>query len=73
MKVSVSLPVEDVEFLDEYASRHGYGSRSAALHKAVRVLKSAALSAAYEDAWREWESQGDSSLWETTAGDGLSS
>jgi Arc/MetJ-type ribon-helix-helix transcriptional regulator len=71
MKVSVSLPKEDVEFLDDYAIRHGYESRSAAVHKAVRVLRSAALGAAYEDAWREWEG-GDAGLWEATAADGLS-
>ena len=32
MKVSVSLPEEDVEFLDEYAASQG-GSRSAVVHK----------------------------------------
>ena len=29
MKISVSLPDEDVEFLDEYAKSPGIGSRSA--------------------------------------------
>ena len=31
MKLSVSLPDEDVEFLDRYAAEHGIGSRSAAV------------------------------------------
>ena len=35
MKVSVSLPDEDVEYLDAYAQTQGLDSRSAALQKAV--------------------------------------
>ena len=35
MKVSVSLPDEDVEYLDAYAETQGLGSRSAALLKAA--------------------------------------
>ena len=41
MKISVSLPDEDVEFLDSYAESQGYGSRSAVVHTAVRLLRSA--------------------------------
>ena len=72
MKVSVSLPGEDVEFLDEYARQQGYQSRSAVLHKAVRLLRASGLSGAYEDAWREWADRGETELWETTTADGLS-
>ncbi len=71
MKVSVSLPGEDVEFLDEYAKKQGYESRSAVLHKAVRLLRATELSAAYENAWREWEDSGDAEVWESTSADGL--
>ncbi|MGQ0850035.1 MAG: ribbon-helix-helix domain-containing protein, partial [Actinomycetota bacterium] len=39
MKLSVSLPDEDVEFLDQYAQTQGYESRSAVVHKAVRLLR----------------------------------
>jgi len=39
MKLSVSLPDEDVVFLDAYAAEQGFTSRSAVLHKAVRVLR----------------------------------
>lgn len=70
MKVSISLPDEDVEFLDTYAQREGFASRSAVLHKAVRLLRAAELGAAYEDAWSEWDATGDGALWETTAADG---
>jgi Arc/MetJ-type ribon-helix-helix transcriptional regulator len=70
MKVSVSLPDEDVEFLDTYAERRGFASRSAVLHTAVRLLRASELGAAYEDAWAEWEAADDSALWESTAADG---
>lgn len=71
MKVSVSLPGEDVEFLDEYAREQGLESRSAALHRAVRLLRTAELGGAYEAAWHEWAAGGDADLWEPTTGDGL--
>ncbi len=71
MKVSVSLPDEDVEFLDAYASSKGISSRSAVVHKAVRLLRASGLGAAYEDAWQEWSSEGDDAVWDVTFNDGL--
>jgi Arc/MetJ-type ribon-helix-helix transcriptional regulator len=72
MKLSVSLPDEDVEFLDTYASESGVSSRSAALHRAVRLLKASRLGAAYEAAWGEWGEGGDADVWESAVSDGLS-
>lgn len=72
MKVSVSLPGEDVAFLDEYAREQGLDSRSAALHRAVRLLRTAELGAAYESAWEHWVARGEADAWERAAGDGLS-
>ena len=71
MKLSVSLPEDDVEFLDTYASEQGIASRSAVLHRAVRLLRGAQLGAAYEDAFTEWENEGEAAAWDLTAGDGL--
>jgi len=71
MKVSVSLPDEDVEFLDAYATSKGIGSRSAVVHKAVRLLRASGLGGAYEDAWQEWATDGDDAAWDTTVNDGL--
>lgn len=71
MKVSVSLPGEDVEFLDEYAREQGLESRSAALHRAVRLLRANELGAAYESAWDEWHAREHAEMWERTAADGL--
>ena len=71
MKISVSLPDEDVEFLDSYAEAQGYESRSAVVHTAVRMLRSSKLGDAYADAWREWEESDAGELWEKTTSDGL--
>jgi Arc/MetJ-type ribon-helix-helix transcriptional regulator len=72
MKLSVSLPDEDVEFLDAYAQTQGFASRSAVVHKAVRLLRASELGPAYEEAWSEWSNGNDAELWEATVGDGLS-
>jgi Arc/MetJ-type ribon-helix-helix transcriptional regulator len=71
VKVSVSLHEDDVEFLDQYAAEHGIASRSAVLQRAVRLLRTTGLGAAYEDAWTEWERDGDAALWASTDADGL--
>lgn len=73
MKVSVSLPAEDVEFLDSYAREQGAESRSAAIHKAVGLLRATQLGDAYEEAWDSWESSDDAGAWESAAADGLGS
>ena len=71
MKVSVSLPGEDVEFLDLYAKERGLDSRSAALQRAVRMLRVSELDASYQSAWEEWDAEGNAGAWDATAGDGL--
>lgn len=70
MKLSVSLPDEDIAFLDAYAESQGIASRSAVLHKAVRALRVSELGAAYEDAWDEWNAT-DAEAWEQTVADGI--
>ena len=71
MKVSVSLPEDDVEFLDSYAQAQGIESRSAAVHKAVGLLRATQLADAYEEAWDSWEASDDARAWETVTADGL--
>lgn len=71
MKLSVSLPDDDVEFLDAYAREKGVGSRSAAVHRAVRLLRASELSQDYAAAWEDWSSSGDADDWEVAAADGL--
>lgn len=69
MKLSVSLPEDDVDFLDKYALDNGVPSRSAAVHKAVRLLRSSQLVSEYEQAFSDWTEE--STAWETVVGDGL--
>ena len=71
MKVSVSLPEADVDYLDAYARTQGLGSRSAALQKAVRLLRASELGAAYEEAWTNWAGSEDAEIWEAATADGL--
>jgi Arc/MetJ-type ribon-helix-helix transcriptional regulator len=73
MKLSVSLPDEDVEFLDQYAQTQGYESRSAVVHKAVRLLRATELGADYAKAWDEWSESGEAAIWDAVVGDGLTS
>ncbi|MDN5934448.1 MAG: ribbon-helix-helix domain-containing protein [Pseudonocardia sp.] len=71
MKLSVSLPDEDVAILDEFARTAGLPSRSAALHHAVGMLRLPGLERDYEAAWNEWEASGDHATWDATAADGV--
>jgi Arc/MetJ-type ribon-helix-helix transcriptional regulator len=71
MKLSVSLPSTDVEFLDAYAAAQGVESRSAVLHRAVRLLRASELTGAYDEAWDKWASSGDAALWDATSADGV--
>jgi Arc/MetJ-type ribon-helix-helix transcriptional regulator len=71
MKVSVSLPGDDVAFLDDYASAHAYASRSAVVHRAIQVLRLGGLDEAYGDAWAEWGASGEADDWDAVVGDGV--
>jgi Arc/MetJ-type ribon-helix-helix transcriptional regulator len=71
VKLSVSLPDEDVEFLDTYAAKHGMPSRSAAVQRAVDLLRTEDLGPAYADAWETWAAE-EAGVWEATIADGLS-
>jgi Arc/MetJ-type ribon-helix-helix transcriptional regulator len=72
MKLSVSLPDEDVDFIDEYAERTGIAKRSAVLHRAIELLRMSEMETAYAQAWDEWSASDDAQLWDTASGDGLS-
>ncbi|MEV0599836.1 ribbon-helix-helix domain-containing protein [Streptomyces sp. NPDC050315] len=72
MKISVSLPQEDVAFVDEYAARTEAESRSAVIHAAIEMLRAAELEADYEAAFAEWDASDDAAFWDRLSGDGLS-
>jgi len=71
VKLSVSLPDDDVALLDEYARTAGLRGRSAVIQHALRLLRQAELEQDYAAAWEEWESTGEQPAWDATAGDGL--
>jgi Arc/MetJ-type ribon-helix-helix transcriptional regulator len=71
MKVSVSLPEDDVEFIDEYAAKVGGSSRSSVLRRAIWLLRMDDLERAYEGAWRDWAAGDDAELWDAAAADGI--
>ena len=70
-KISVSLPDEDVIFLDEYVSLSRAESRSAALHVAISVLRDQQLADDYAAAHAEWAQSEDAKLWDDATGDGV--
>ncbi len=70
MKISMSLPEQDLTFLDAYVEERGLPSRSAALHRAIRLLRATQLGSSYEAAWAEW-AQEEEVVWSATTQDGL--
>ncbi|HEX6076598.1 MAG TPA: ribbon-helix-helix domain-containing protein [Micromonosporaceae bacterium] len=71
MKLSVSLPEDDVAFVDEYSEKTGMTSRSSVIHKAIGLLRETSLQDAYAMAFEEWETVGESRLWDEAVGDGI--
>ncbi len=69
MKVSVSIPDEDVEFLDVYRKTHRIASRSAALQRAIRLLRASELTGAYAAAFTEWVDDPVNDAWDIAIAD----
>jgi hypothetical protein len=70
MKVSMSLPGDDLAFLDAYARSH-HTSRSGAVLRAVRLLRASELTDNYAAAFAEWAGSDDAGAWDATTGDGV--
>jgi len=66
VKVSVSLPEDDIAFLERVSS-----NRSAAIHTVIALARRAELADAYQDAYSDTADDADRALWGTTVGDGL--
>ena len=71
MKISVSLPQEDVSFVDEYARRTEAASRSAVIHDAIELLRAARLEEEYAEAFAERDGSEDAAFWDQFSADGL--
>lgn len=66
MKFSGNMPADDLEFLDQQVAAGKYRSRSAAITKAVRMLREADMQDAYVEAFADIDP-----IWDTTTADGL--
>ena len=71
MKISLSLPLADIEFIDRYVAEHGERSRSAVVRKALALLREQAIGEMYDVAWRQWVEDGEDKVWDLAVGDGL--
>ena len=71
MKLSVSLPPSDVEFVDQYLADHGEASRSAVFRKALEMLREREIIESYKVAWDHWVEDGEEGLWDRAVGDGI--
>ena len=70
MKLSISLPDDDVMFVDAATNAGEYESRSAVVHAAIRLLRDKEHVDSYAAAWDEWDASGDD-IWDATRADGL--
>ena len=71
MKLSVSLPDPQIDFLDRYQQRYGLDSRSEVLQLALKLLQERMLEEEYRAAGEEWKQSEDAGLWDRASGDGL--
>lgn len=70
MKLSVSLPDDDVAFIDAYVARSRTATRSAAVREAIELLRAAQLEDSYAEAFADWTAE-DEADWSSAAADGL--
>ncbi len=70
MKISISLPGDDVQFLDSQASQGVFSLRSAAIHSAIRLLHDRQYVDSYAAAWGEWDAD-NGAVWDATLTVGL--
>jgi hypothetical protein len=61
MKIRISLPHSDIEFLDAVGA-----DRSAVIHEAITALRQTQLTQQYADAFAEWADSEDARLWNAT-------
>jgi len=58
-KLSVSLPEEQLRFIDEYRKRHGIETRSEVMLRALRALREAELAEGYRQMARDYAQEVD--------------
>lgn len=71
MKVSVSIPDDDLAYVQTQVASGRYPTRSAVMHAAIRSLRTRDLEAQYAEAARDWRESGEEAVWDVTNADGL--
>ncbi|MBT2497917.1 antitoxin [Agromyces sp. ISL-38] len=71
-KLSVSLPDDDLRFLDALAESFD-GNRSAAVHEVIRTAREVHAAREYAVAFADWSSSDTDVEWEATTADGIDS
>ena len=66
LKLSISLPRQQIEFIENYQSEHHVKTRSEVIKKALYLLQQAQLEACYREA-----SQMEEDVFDSTTSDGL--
>lgn len=67
MKISLSLPDEDVAFVDAQTREGAFPSRSAAVQAAIRLMRDRTYLDSYAAAWDEWDLSGDGDSWDAVS------
>lgn len=67
VKLSISLPDDDVDFLDTLDAP----SRSAAVHEAIVRARQESLESDYTEAFAEWNDSSDATAWASHNSDGI--
>ena len=70
MKLSISLPAEEIGFLDAYARSQGIKTRSGVIQAALRLLRTSELADDYASAWAD-SNEEDAKTWDRASSDGL--
>lgn len=65
-KISISLPLSLIQFVEAYKNNHQYKSRSQVIEMALKKLQEEELEKAYREANQEIDS-----TWDVTIADGL--
>ena len=67
MKLRISLPAEEVGFLDAYPRSQGIRTRSGVVQAALRLLRTSQLADDYASAWTECAEE-DAGAWDRRIG-----
>lgn len=71
-KLSISLPGDQVAFVEAYRKDHDLSSRSEVISRGIEMLRQEALAAAYRQHAAEWHTDPDREFWDAAAiSDGL--